>query len=49
VKEKIVQLCEATDKKDEAVKWSRELDASRAAQTKSEKKPRPKRLLRALV
>jgi tetratricopeptide (TPR) repeat protein len=37
--ERLAQLYEATDKKDEAAKWSKELAASRAALKKTEKKP----------
>ncbi len=36
---RLVQLYDATDKKDEAAKWRRELDAIKAAQMKPEKKP----------
>jgi hypothetical protein len=36
--ERLVQLYEATGKKDEAAEWRRELDATKAAQ-KVEKKP----------
>jgi hypothetical protein len=36
--ERLVQLYEATDKKDEAAKWSKELDAIRTAVKKSKKK-----------
>jgi tetratricopeptide (TPR) repeat protein len=37
--ERLVQLYEAKDKKDEAAKWRKELDAIKAAQKKVEKKP----------
>ena len=35
----LVQLYEATGKKDEAAKWRKELEAARAAQKKPEPKP----------
>jgi eukaryotic-like serine/threonine-protein kinase len=35
--ERLVQLYEATGKKDEAAKWRKELEASKAAQKKREK------------
>jgi hypothetical protein len=35
--ERLVQLYEATDKQDEAAKWRKELDATKAAQKKQEK------------
>src|SRR5262249_18165086 len=37
--ERLVQLYEATGKKDEATKWRKELEATKAAQSKEEKKP----------
>ena len=37
--ERLVQLYEATDKQDEAAKWRKELDATKAAQKKTEKQP----------
>jgi hypothetical protein len=37
--ERLVQLYEATDKKDDAAKWQKELDAANAAEKKVEKKP----------
>jgi hypothetical protein len=37
--ERLVQLYEATDKKDDAAKWRKELDVTKAAQKKVEKKP----------
>jgi eukaryotic-like serine/threonine-protein kinase len=36
--ERLVQLYEAMDKKDDAAKWRKELEASKAAQKKPEKK-----------
>jgi hypothetical protein len=36
--ERLVQLYEATGKKDEAAMWRKELEASKAAQKKFEKK-----------
>jgi hypothetical protein len=38
VLERLVQLYEATDKKDDAAKWRKELEASKAAQRNVEKK-----------
>ena len=37
--ERLVQLYEATDKKDEAAKWRKEPDAIKSAEKKVEKKP----------
>jgi outer membrane protein assembly factor BamD (BamD/ComL family) len=37
--ERLVQLYEATGKKDEAAKWRKELEAAKAAQKKTEKQP----------
>src|SRR5260370_1132542 len=37
--ERLVQLCEAMGKKDDAANWRKELDAAKAAQEKSEKMP----------
>ncbi len=37
--ERLVQLYEAMDKKDDGAKWRKELDATKAAQKKPEKKP----------
>ena len=37
--ERLVQLYEATDKKDEAAKWRTELEASKTAGKNGEKKP----------
>ena len=37
--ERLVQLYEATGKKDEAARWRKELEATEAAQKKTEKKP----------
>jgi hypothetical protein len=34
-----VQLYEATDKKDDAAKWRKELDAIKATEKKGEKQP----------
>jgi hypothetical protein len=37
--ERLLQLCEATDRNDEAARWRKELEAVRAAQKKTEKQP----------
>ena len=37
--ERLVQLYEATDKKDDAARWRKELEAIRAAQQKMVKQP----------
>jgi hypothetical protein len=37
--DRLVQLYEATGKKDEAAKWQKELEAIEAAQKKPEKQP----------
>ena len=37
--ERLVQLYEAMGKKDEAAKWRKELEATKAAQPQTEKKP----------
>jgi hypothetical protein len=37
--ERLVQLYEAMDKKDDAAKWRKELDATKTAQAKVGKKP----------
>jgi hypothetical protein len=39
--ERLVQLYEAMDKKDEAAKWRKELDTVKAAQKTPEKQPKP--------
>ena len=37
--ERLVQLYEATDRKDEAAKWRKELESSKTAQRQAEKQP----------
>jgi hypothetical protein len=37
--ERLVQLYDATDKKDEAAKWRKELEANKSAEKNVEKKP----------
>ena len=40
--ERLVQLYEATDKKDDAAKWRKEMDAIEATEKKGEKQLQPK-------
>jgi hypothetical protein len=47
--ERLVQLYEETDQKDEAAKWRKELEAIQAADQKPEKQPWPKRSPRRLA